>query len=102
MAPLYETLVASKVLKLDQSALDSMRAKNDDELKKLEEKWVVRFDLVWIALCHLCDWFMGFFITTLATQKSEVLFFSSIILRLVDQVIFSLLYGIPMLLVNSK
>lgn len=38
MAPLYETLVASKVLNLDQKALDSMRGKIDDELKKLEEK----------------------------------------------------------------
>ena len=38
MAPLYETLVASKVLDLDQKALDSMRSKIDDELKKLEEK----------------------------------------------------------------
>lgn len=38
MAPLYEALVASKVLNLDQKALDSMRAKIADELKKLEEK----------------------------------------------------------------
>lgn len=41
MAPLYETLVANKVLDLDQKALDSMRSKIDDELKKLEEKLVL-------------------------------------------------------------
>lgn len=44
MAPLYEALVASKVLNLDQKALDSMRAKIADELKKLDEKWVLNFD----------------------------------------------------------
>ena len=38
MAPLYETLTASSVLELDQSLLDSMRATNEEELKKLEEK----------------------------------------------------------------
>lgn len=43
MAPLYETLVVSKVLDLDQKALESMRSKIDDELKKLEEKSVLLF-----------------------------------------------------------
>ena len=38
MAPLYETLTASSVLELDQSLLDSMRATNEEELKKLDEK----------------------------------------------------------------
>lgn len=38
MAPLYKTLASSSVLKLDQKILDSMRAKIDDELKKLDEK----------------------------------------------------------------
>ncbi|KAL3622466.1 proteasome regulatory particle subunit [Castilleja foliolosa] len=38
MAPLYETLIADKFLELDQKALESMRSKNDDELKKLKEK----------------------------------------------------------------
>lgn len=43
MAPYYETLVADSVLELDQSVLDSMRAKNEEELKKLDEKWVILF-----------------------------------------------------------
>ncbi|KZV24854.1 hypothetical protein F511_14737 [Dorcoceras hygrometricum] len=38
MAPLYETLVANKIFNLDQKALDSMRAKIEEELKKLDEK----------------------------------------------------------------
>lgn len=38
MAPLYETLVSDKVLNLDQKALDSMRAKINEELTKLDEK----------------------------------------------------------------
>ncbi|XP_059286095.1 26S proteasome non-ATPase regulatory subunit 6 homolog [Lycium barbarum] len=38
MVPLYETLVSNGVLSLDQKVLDSMRAKNSDELKKLDEK----------------------------------------------------------------
>ncbi|XP_021286269.1 26S proteasome non-ATPase regulatory subunit 6 homolog [Herrania umbratica] len=38
MTPYYETLVADKVVELDQSVLDSMRAKNVDEIKKLDEK----------------------------------------------------------------
>ncbi|KAJ6970691.1 26S proteasome non-ATPase regulatory subunit 6 [Populus alba x Populus x berolinensis] len=38
MVPLYETLVAESLLEKDQSLLDSMRAKNEDELKKLDEK----------------------------------------------------------------
>ncbi|KAM2820174.1 hypothetical protein PS2_038504 [Malus domestica] len=38
MAPLYETLVAESVLELDQGVMDSMRAKNQEELKKLDEK----------------------------------------------------------------
>ena len=38
MAPLYETLVAESLLEKDQGLLDSMRAKNEDELKNLDEK----------------------------------------------------------------
>ncbi|GFZ03832.1 26S proteasome regulatory subunit Rpn7 [Actinidia rufa] len=38
MAPLYETLAGSSVLDLDQSVFESMRAKIDDELKKLDVK----------------------------------------------------------------
>ncbi|RXH96078.1 hypothetical protein DVH24_008578 [Malus domestica] len=38
MAPLYETLVAESMLELDQGVMDSMRAKNQEELKKLDEK----------------------------------------------------------------
>lgn len=38
MAPLYESLVSRSVLSLEQKVLDSMRIKNDDELKKLDEK----------------------------------------------------------------
>lgn len=38
MAPLYETLVADGVLEKDQGILDSMRAKIDEEIKKLDEK----------------------------------------------------------------
>ncbi|KAI8016836.1 hypothetical protein LOK49_LG04G02935 [Camellia lanceoleosa] len=38
MAPLYETLAANSVLDLDQSVLASMRAKIDEQLKKLDEK----------------------------------------------------------------
>ncbi|KAM2075875.1 hypothetical protein ACFX1T_038692 [Malus domestica] len=38
MAPLYETLVAESVLELDQGVMDSMRAKNREELKKIDEK----------------------------------------------------------------
>jgi 26S proteasome regulatory subunit N7 len=38
MAPLYETLAANSVLDLDQSILASMRAKIDEQLKKLDEK----------------------------------------------------------------
>nr|GMC58408.1 26S proteasome non-ATPase regulatory subunit 6 homolog [Ipomoea batatas] len=37
MAPLYQTLIANSVLNLDQKVLDSMRAKIDEELKKLDE-----------------------------------------------------------------
>ncbi|VVB07486.1 unnamed protein product [Arabis nemorensis] len=40
MTPLYETLTASSVLDLDQNLLDSMRASNGEELKKLHEKIV--------------------------------------------------------------
>ncbi|KAM7483418.1 hypothetical protein LguiB_008001 [Lonicera macranthoides] len=43
MAPLYETLAASSVLNLDQKVLDSMRAKIDDELKKLDENSKLAF-----------------------------------------------------------
>lgn len=38
MAPLYETLATNSVLSIDQNVLDSMRAKNQEELKKLDEK----------------------------------------------------------------
>ncbi|KAI9124051.1 hypothetical protein K1719_005351 [Acacia pycnantha] len=38
MLPLYETLVADSVLDMDQSVIDSMRVKIDEELKKLDEK----------------------------------------------------------------
>uniref|UniRef100_A0A1J3ILZ5 26S proteasome regulatory subunit RPN7 n=1 Tax=Noccaea caerulescens TaxID=107243 RepID=A0A1J3ILZ5_NOCCA len=38
MAPLYETLAASSVLHLDPNLLDSMRACNNEELTKLDEK----------------------------------------------------------------
>ncbi|KAI3981797.1 hypothetical protein MKX01_027782 [Papaver californicum] len=38
MAPLYETLVANNVLEMDPKLLDSMRAKNAEELKKIDEK----------------------------------------------------------------
>ena len=40
MVPLYETLAADSVLDMDRALLDSMRAKIDDELKKLDEKSV--------------------------------------------------------------
>ena len=40
MVPLYETLVADSVLDLDRALLDFMRAKIEDELTKLDEKWV--------------------------------------------------------------
>lgn len=38
MVPLYETLVTDSVLDRDRSLLDSMRAKLDEELKKLDDK----------------------------------------------------------------
>ncbi|GAA0175484.1 hypothetical protein Leryth_008564 [Lithospermum erythrorhizon] len=38
MVPLYETLVGEGVLSLDQKLMDEMRAKNEDELKKIDEK----------------------------------------------------------------
>lgn len=38
MTSYYETLVTDKVVELDQKVLDSMRAKNEDEIKKLDEK----------------------------------------------------------------
>ncbi|KAF3972386.1 hypothetical protein ACB098_04G147800 [Castanea mollissima] len=38
MAPLYETLATDSVLERDQGLLDSMRAKIDEEIKKLDEK----------------------------------------------------------------
>lgn len=46
MLPLYETLVADSVLDMDPALLDSMRAKIDDELKKIDEKWVCLYDLL--------------------------------------------------------
>lgn len=38
MAPYYETLAADKVVGLDQSLLDAMCSKNEEEVKKLDEK----------------------------------------------------------------
>uniref|UniRef100_A0A2P2LEA3 26S proteasome regulatory subunit RPN7 n=1 Tax=Rhizophora mucronata TaxID=61149 RepID=A0A2P2LEA3_RHIMU len=38
MVPFYETLVADGLLEKDQGLLDSMRTKNEEELKKLDEK----------------------------------------------------------------
>lgn len=38
MASFYETLAAESVLEMDQSILDTMRAKIDEEIKKLDEK----------------------------------------------------------------
>ncbi|KAI3864035.1 hypothetical protein MKW98_031627 [Papaver atlanticum] len=38
MAPLYETLVSTNVLDMDSKLLESMRAKNAEELKKIDEK----------------------------------------------------------------
>ncbi|KAI7748841.1 hypothetical protein M8C21_024928 [Ambrosia artemisiifolia] len=40
MAPLYETLAASSVLELDQKVLDSMKVKIEEEVKKLDEKFL--------------------------------------------------------------
>lgn len=38
MAPLYESLAASKVLEMDAGVLDSMRNRIEEEIKKLDEK----------------------------------------------------------------
>ncbi|KAI3884977.1 hypothetical protein MKW98_002369 [Papaver atlanticum] len=38
MAPLYESLVADNVLEMDPKLFESMRAKNAEELKKIDEK----------------------------------------------------------------
>ncbi|KAI3880806.1 hypothetical protein MKX03_034707 [Papaver bracteatum] len=38
MAPLYETLVSTNVLDMDSKLLESIRAKNAEELKKIDEK----------------------------------------------------------------
>ncbi|RZC94340.1 hypothetical protein C5167_003936 [Papaver somniferum] len=38
MAPLYETLVSTNVLDMDSKLFESMRAKNAEELKKIDEK----------------------------------------------------------------
>jgi len=38
MVPLYETLVADSVLDMDRALLDSMRAKTEEELNKIDEK----------------------------------------------------------------
>ncbi|KAL6174993.1 hypothetical protein ACLB2K_051636 [Fragaria x ananassa] len=43
MAPLYETLVSESVLEMDQGVLDSIKAKKQEELKKLDEKELSRF-----------------------------------------------------------
>jgi hypothetical protein len=43
MAPLYEILVSQLVLELDDRCLNSMRTNNQNELKKLNEKWVLCF-----------------------------------------------------------
>lgn len=55
MATLYENLVANSVLELDQKVLDTMRAKNVEELKKLDDKLVFCFLLM---LLILFDWRM--------------------------------------------
>ena len=46
MATLYETLVSTGVLELDQALLDSMRDKNVQELKKIDDKLVFSFLLI--------------------------------------------------------
>lgn len=38
MVSLYETLAANSVLEIDQTIMESMRAKNEEEVKKLDEK----------------------------------------------------------------
>ncbi|KAJ8771251.1 hypothetical protein K2173_026428 [Erythroxylum novogranatense] len=38
MAPFYETLVADGLVEKDQGFFDAMRAKNEEEIKKLDEK----------------------------------------------------------------
>lgn len=40
MASYYETLLVDKVVEKDQSLLNSMWSKNEDNIKKLNEKWV--------------------------------------------------------------
>ncbi|KAL0650747.1 hypothetical protein Bca4012_093438 [Brassica carinata] len=55
MAPLYETLAASSVLELDQSLLDSMRASNEEELKKLDEKLMESNSSIMISWCLELD-----------------------------------------------
>lgn len=60
MVPLYETLIAHSVFEIDRSLLDSMRAKIDDELKKLDEK-SVSFSLPFPQLCsHLFSMILYF------------------------------------------
>lgn len=58
MAPLYETLVAESVLELDQGILNSMREKIEEELKKLDEKWVcsLLFILIWFGFTFGRGW----------------------------------------------
>lgn len=46
MASLYETLASDSVLEMDQAVLDTMHAKIEEELKKLDEKWVSLLCLV--------------------------------------------------------
>ena len=38
MAPLFETLVAESVLEMDQQVHESMRAKIEEEIKKLNKQ----------------------------------------------------------------
>jgi hypothetical protein len=54
MVPLYETLVAESLLEKDQSLLDSVRAKNEDELNKLDEKWVLSLFFIFLFLSWTC------------------------------------------------
>ena len=53
MSPLYETLTSESLLALDRSVLESMRAKNEEELKKLDEKWVSIFSWICFLECSL-------------------------------------------------
>ena len=53
MAPLYETLVSESVLEMDQGLLDSMKAKIQEELKKLDEKWAHNLSICFSKFYYL-------------------------------------------------